>query len=82
MAMYTHIVIEDKKLLRIVLIKSNRDAANCWKSLMEDQYIADPLVFDQMERKLTLERFQNEVHIMYYLYYNYFFLVSSNHIQY
>ena len=52
---------EDKKLLRIVLSKSNRDAANCWRSLLEGQYAADAYVFDQMERKLTLERFQNEV---------------------
>ena len=53
---------EDKKLLRIVLVKSHRDAANCWKSLLKGQYAADPYVFDQMERKLTLERFQNEVY--------------------
>ncbi|CAI8040387.1 NudC domain-containing protein 2, partial [Geodia barretti] len=52
--------LEDKKLLRIVLSKSNRDAANCWRSLLEGQYAADAHVFDQMERKLTLERFQNE----------------------
>ena len=52
---------EDRKLLRIVLSKSNRDAANCWRSLLEGQYAADAHVFDQMERKLTLERFQNEV---------------------
>ena len=52
---------EDKKLLRIVLVKSNRDAANCWKSLLEGQYAPDAWVFDKMEKKLTLERFQNEV---------------------
>lgn len=53
--------VEDKKLLRIVLAKSNRDAANCWRSLLEGQYAPDAYVFDQMEKKLTLERFQNEV---------------------
>ncbi|XP_001631051.2 nudC domain-containing protein 2 [Nematostella vectensis] len=52
--------IEDKKLLRIVLVKSGRDAANCWKSLLSDQYLADPWVFNEMEKKLTLERFQKE----------------------
>ena len=54
-------VAEDRKLLRIVLAKSNRDAGNCWRSLLLGQYEADAYVFDQMERKLTLERFQNEV---------------------
>ncbi|EDO28204.1 predicted protein [Nematostella vectensis] len=54
------IFIEDKKLLRIVLVKSGRDAANCWKSLLADQYLADPWVFNEMEKKLTLERFQKE----------------------
>lgn len=53
--------LEDKKLLRIVLVKSHRDAANCWRSLLEGQYAADAYVLDQMEKKLTLERFQNEV---------------------
>ena len=48
--------------MRVVLVKSNRDAANCWKSLVEGEYAANAYVFDQMERKLTLERFQNEVY--------------------
>ena len=60
--------LEDKKLLRIVLVKSHRDAANCWKSLLEGQYAADAYVLDQMEKKLTLERFQNEVHVPIYVY--------------
>ena len=47
--------------MRIVLVKSQRDAANCWRSLLEGQFAADAYVFDQMEKKLTLERFQNEV---------------------
>ena len=46
-----------------MLVKSNRDAANCWKSLLEGQYAPDAWVFDKMEKKLTLERFQNEVKI-------------------
>ncbi|RXN35165.1 nudC domain-containing 2 [Labeo rohita] len=53
--------LEDKKLIRIVLMKSNREAGNCWQSLLEGEYAADPWVQDQMQRKLTLERFQREV---------------------
>ncbi|KAG9490848.1 hypothetical protein GDO78_006270 [Eleutherodactylus coqui] len=51
---------EDKKLIRIVLTKSNRDAGNCWPSLLEGEYSADPWVQDEMQKKLTLERFQRE----------------------
>jgi len=51
---------EDRKLIRIVLMKTNRDAGNCWTSLLENEYAADPWVQDQMQRKLTLERFQRE----------------------
>lgn len=53
--------LEDRSLLRIVLVKSHREASNCWKSLLEGQYAVSPLVLDQMEKKLTLERFQTEV---------------------
>lgn len=69
--MYTHVVMkgitlffntsEDQSLLRIVLVKSHREASNCWKSLLESQYEGTPWELDQMEKKLTLERFQNEV---------------------
>eukprot|EP00062_Callorhinchus_milii_P016504 gi/632967831/ref/XP_007900199.1/ PREDICTED: nudC domain-containing protein 2 [Callorhinchus milii] len=52
--------LEDKKLIRIVLMKSNREAGNCWPSLLEGQYSADAWVQDQMQQKLTLERFQRE----------------------
>ncbi|XP_056372632.1 nudC domain-containing protein 2 isoform X2 [Hyla sarda] len=52
--------LEDKKLIRIVLTKSNRDAGNCWPSLLEGEYSADPWVQDEMQKKLTLERFQRE----------------------
>ncbi|NXS87820.1 NUDC2 protein, partial [Erpornis zantholeuca] len=52
--------LEDRQLIRIVLMKTNRDAGNCWTSLLENEYTADPWVQDQMQRKLTLERFQRE----------------------
>ncbi|KAM8973173.1 nudC domain-containing protein 2 [Pelodytes ibericus] len=52
--------LEDRKLIRIILTKTNRDAGNCWASLLEGQYPADPLVQDEMQKKLTLERFQRE----------------------
>ena len=46
----------------MVLVKSDRSASNCWKSLLEGgQYKCNPWVLDQMEKKLTLERFQKEV---------------------
>ncbi|NWR70821.1 NUDC2 protein, partial [Centropus unirufus] len=57
--------LEDKKLIRIVLMKTNRDAGNCWTSLLEKEYAADPWVQDQMQRKLTLERFQREARIIF-----------------
>ena len=52
--------LEDQSLLRIVLVKSQRDASNCWKSLLESQYEINAWELDQMEKKLTLERFQIE----------------------
>eukprot|EP00069_Balaena_mysticetus_P000252 bmy_00621T0 len=42
--------VEGRKMVRIVLIK--RDAANCWTSILESEYAADPWVQDQMRRKL------------------------------
>ena len=56
------LVSEDNELVRIILVKSGRDAANCWHSLLSNQYSADPWIFNEMEKKLTLERFQKEVH--------------------
>ncbi|XP_044517652.1 nudC domain-containing protein 2 isoform X2 [Gracilinanus agilis] len=53
-------ILKDRKMVRIVLTKTKRDAANCWTSLLETEYAADPWVQDQMQRKLTLERFQKE----------------------
>ncbi|KAK6474818.1 nudC domain-containing protein 2-like [Huso huso] len=52
--------LEDKKLIRISLMKTSREAGNCWTSLLEGEYCADPLVQEQMQKKLTLERFQRE----------------------
>ena len=52
---------EDKKLLKIVLVKSDRSAGSCWRSLLEGMYNSDAFTFNEMEKKLTLERFQREV---------------------
>lgn len=57
------LVLEDNELVRIILVKSGRDAANCWHSLLTNEYLADPWTFNEMEKKLTLERFQKEVHL-------------------
>jgi len=57
-------LVEDGSVVRVVLVKSERDAANCWRSLLEDAYEADPWVFQSMEKKLTLERFQREVGLL------------------
>ena len=55
---------EDKKLIRICLSKTDTSASNCWRSLLKSEYTADPVTFDQMEQKLTLQRFQLEVCIV------------------
>ncbi|PFX23552.1 nudC domain-containing protein 2-like [Stylophora pistillata] len=52
--------LEDNELVRIILMKSSRDAASGWKSLLVNEYSADPWTFNEMEKKLTLERFQKE----------------------
>lgn len=58
---YSLWTLEDNKLLHIVLQKCERNASNCWKSLLaNNEYPVDPLTFQEMEKKLTLERFQNE----------------------
>lgn len=49
-------------------MKTSREAGNCWTSLLEGEYCADPLVQEQMQKKLTLERFQREVSAGYILY--------------
>ncbi|KAF3838205.1 hypothetical protein F7725_009973 [Dissostichus mawsoni] len=53
-------VFKDKCLIRIILMKTNREAGNCWASLLQGEYCANAWVQDQMQRKLTLERFQRE----------------------
>uniref|UniRef100_A0A3Q3W1H9 CS domain-containing protein n=1 Tax=Mola mola TaxID=94237 RepID=A0A3Q3W1H9_MOLML len=52
--------LEDKCLIRIILMKANREAGNCWLSLLEGEYCANTWVQEQMQKKLTLERFQRE----------------------
>lgn len=52
-------------MVRILLVKSDRTPANCWMSLLENEFECDPFVFDKMEKKMTLERFQNEVRKMH-----------------
>ncbi|KXJ14356.1 nudC domain-containing protein 2 [Exaiptasia diaphana] len=52
--------LEDQTLIRIVLVKSEQNPAKGWKSLLVDQYQVDPFTFNEMEKKLTLERFQKE----------------------
>ena len=47
--------------MRIALWKSSRVAGNCWKSLLKGQYEAEVKTFDDMEKKMTLERYQREV---------------------
>lgn len=45
-------------------MKTNREAGNCWPSLLEGEYCANAWVQNQMQKKLTLERFQREVCLM------------------
>ncbi|EDV19798.1 NudC domain-containing protein 2 [Trichoplax sp. H2] len=52
--------VEDRKLLRIICQKSVRDPGKGWKSLTKDKYQADVWTMTEMEKKLTLERFQRE----------------------
>lgn len=53
--------IEDRKLLRFQLIKANRKTKDeCWLSLLRGQFQPDPLVLNEMRKKLDLEIFQLE----------------------
>eukprot|EP00730_Choanoeca_flexa_P012537 TRINITY_DN4368_c0_g1_i2.p1 TRINITY_DN4368_c0_g1~~TRINITY_DN4368_c0_g1_i2.p1 ORF type:complete len:140 (+),score=23.94 TRINITY_DN4368_c0_g1_i2:96-515(+) len=52
--------VEDNSLLRVVMTKSARGAGDTWQSLLVDQYEADPVRVDEMQKKMTLERFQRE----------------------
>ncbi len=49
---------EDKKSLNLVLTKVK--AHESWRSLVKGQEEADPLVLEQMNKKMMLEKFQNE----------------------
>ena len=61
MSVVFDLLLEDNELVRIILVKSSRDAASGWKSLLVSEYSADQWTFNEMEKKLTLERFQKEV---------------------
>ena len=52
--------LEDRRLLRVLLAKAHTSAKdNCWPALMADGTCAlDAHTRDQVERKLTLQRFQ------------------------
>lgn len=52
---------EDKSMIRICLSKAHNTAAHCWPSLLKGKYEVDPFTFDEMQKKLTLQRFQLEV---------------------
>lgn len=53
---------EDKKLLRVLIPKGSNDwKDNAWHSLLRDQFEADEITRDRIERSLTLQRFQREV---------------------
>jgi len=52
--------LEDREDLQITLVKAIKDAANCWKSLLKSEHLVDPLTFNEMEKKMVLERFQRE----------------------
>jgi len=52
--------LEDRKMVRICLIKADRQASNCWSSLLVGQYSANSLVYDEMQKNMTLQRFQFE----------------------
>ena len=49
--------------MRICLVKADKTAGSCWLSLLTDQFVADPFIADQMQQKLTLQRFQLEVSV-------------------
>ena len=53
--------LEDREDLRITLVKTFKDPSKCWKSLLKNENSADPLTFNEMEKKMVLERFQREV---------------------
>lgn len=52
---------EDRRLLRVFLVKVDKTAGNCWPSLLVNQFEANFCTKNEMEKKLTLQRFQLEV---------------------
>lgn len=53
--------IENQQKISICLSKANSDPhSSIWSSLMIDQWPADPITRDLMERQITLERLQFE----------------------
>jgi len=54
-------------MVRICLVKADKTPGSCWLSLLTDQFAADPFVADQMQQKLTLQRFQLEVSLCSFL---------------
>lgn len=52
--------IEDRKLLRIYLVKCVHKDDDYWESLLEGQYQPDPQTLLKMRKKLDLERYQKK----------------------
>ncbi|CAH8293615.1 unnamed protein product [Schistosoma intercalatum] len=50
--------LHEKKHMVMCLIKAS--PGTCWHSLMTDNWKADPLVLDEMERNITIQRLQIE----------------------
>ena len=48
-------------MVQICLAKIDPNSSPAWKSLLVDQYEADPLVFDKMEQRLTLQKMEAQV---------------------
>jgi hypothetical protein len=57
---FLHVGSEDQKLVQITLVKSSREAKNCWKSLLKDQFEMDAWTLMQTEKKMALEKFQRQ----------------------
>lgn len=66
---FSFFLLEDKKLIRIVLHKRELNDKNIWKSLLaNNEYPVVSEEWENVEKKLSLERFQRDVSH----YYNYF----------
>eukprot|EP00056_Hartaetosiga_gracilis_P016651 m.5586 g.5586 ORF g.5586 m.5586 type:complete len:152 (-) comp4413_c0_seq1:98-553(-) len=52
--------LEDRKLVRIYLSKSNKEAGATWHSLLKDKYFLHGSELDETQKKMTLERYQTE----------------------